>query len=150
MTTSPDLYVFNWHAILLGGFTLLICLSVQACFVTLVMVLAKSRIIRLIRQKSFRRAHAVFYLGILMLLASHLLQIYIWGMSLKWSGIMPNGHMAVMLAGSSYTTVGFISDALPVEWQLLIVIMATSGVFAFGWSTSIMFSLSRFVYPMTD
>jgi hypothetical protein len=55
-----------------------------------------------------------------------------------------------MLAGSSYTTVGFISDALPVEWQLLIVIMATSGVFAFGWSTSIMFSLSRFVYPMTD
>ena len=144
------MFVFNWHAILLGGITMLTCLAVQAGFVVLVMVATKPWLCRLVAQKSLVRAHGVFYAGILLLLACHLLQIYIWGLSLSWSGIVPNVHTAMLLAGSSYTTVGFFSYALPVQWQLLIVIMATSGFFGFGWSTSIMFSLSRFLYPVEN
>jgi hypothetical protein len=56
-------------------------------------------------------------------------------------------HQAMVYAGSTYTTVGFISDPLPTQWQLLSVIMAVSGLLSFGWSTAVMFILSQALFP---
>ena len=41
---------------------------------------------------------------------------------------------------------GFTNDTLPERWQLLEVIMAVSGLFAFAWSTSIFYGLSQQIY----
>jgi hypothetical protein len=142
--------VFNWPAVLLGGTIMLVCLVVQAGFVVAVMTVAKSWIRILVAGKKMARAQVVFFLGILVLLLSHLAQIYIWGVAINMAGIVANVHTALILAGSTYTTIGFATDTLPQHWQLLLVIMATSGFFGFGWSTSIMFSLSRFLYPMEN
>ncbi len=61
-----------------------------------------------------------------------------------------NIHTAVLLAGSTYTTVGFASVTLPLHWQLLEVTMAVTGLFAFAWSTSIMYALSQQLYRAED
>jgi hypothetical protein len=82
-----------------------------------------------------------------MLLISHLVQIYIWGLSLTIFDIIPSQHEAMVFAGSTYTTVGFVTDPLPVHWQLMTVIMAASGFFSFGWSTAVMFLLSQALFP---
>lgn len=95
-------------------------------------------------------AHLLFFASIVILLMSHLAQILIWPMFLYWPGIMPNPNHAVLLAGSTYTTVGFVTDTLPEQWQLLEVIMAVTGLFAFAWSTSIFYALSQQLYREED
>ena len=39
-------------------------------------------------------------------------------------------------------------DPLPTQWQLLSIIMAVSGLFAFGWSTAVVFIISQALFPV--
>jgi hypothetical protein len=87
-------------------------------------------------------------LGVVILLTSHLLQIYVWGLALNLYGVIDSLHKAMVYAGSTYTTVGFITDPLPTQWQLLSIIMAVSGLFAFGWSTAVVFIISQALFPV--
>lgn len=107
----------------------------------------KSGVRQLVNGDRWILAQSVFFAGILLLLISHLVQIYIWGLSLTLFDIIPNEHQAMVFAGSTYTTVGFVNDPLPVRWQLVTVIMAASGFFSFGWSTAVMFLLSQALFP---
>ena len=142
--------VFNGPAVIIGCTAMLVCLGVQGSTVVLVMTHFKNRVRALVSQQRALAAHAMFFGGILVLLMSHILQIYIWALFLYVPGIMENFHHAVVLSGSTYTTVGFADDTLPLYWQMLAVIMATTGLFAFAWSTSILFLLSQQVYRTED
>lgn len=139
-------YVFNFDALILGCVTILLCLIIQALFVMVVTSKFKAGVRNLINSDRWILAQIVFFAGILMLLISHLVQIYIWGLSLTLFDIIPNSHQAMVFAGSTYTTVGFVTDPLPIQWQLMTVIMATSGFFSFGWSTAVMFLLSQALF----
>ena len=59
-------------------------------------------------------------------------------------------EQACARGGSSFFTSGidpgFANDTLPERWQLLEVIMAVNGLFAFAWSTSIFYGLSQQIY----
>ena len=145
VTAGSD--VFNLQAFLMGCLVLLICLAIQALFVVLAVSKCKRLISHLIKEHKNLQAHFVFLLGILILLTSHLCQIYIWGLALNLYGVIDNMHQAMVYAGSTYTTVGFITDPLQTDWQLLSVIMAVSGLFAFGWSTAIIFIISQALFP---
>jgi hypothetical protein len=145
VTAASD--VFNIQAFFMGCFVLLICVVIQALFVLLVISKCKHVISSLIKEQQNFQAHVVFLLGILLLLTSHLCQIYIWGFALNIYGVIDNMHQAMVYAGSTYTTVGFITDPLQTQWQLLSVIMAVSGLFAFGWSTAIIFIISQALFP---
>lgn len=147
MNAKAANYVFNFDALILGCVTILLCLIVQALFVMLVTSKFKTGVRKLINEERWMLAQAVFFAGILMLLISHLVQIYVWGLSLTLFDIIPNQHQAMVFAGSTYTTVGFVTDPLPVHWQLMTVIMAASGFFSFGWSTAVMFLLSQALFP---
>lgn len=147
MGMSATHYVFNFEALILGCLILLACVVIQGLFVLLATSKGKSGIKKFVFTNKTLRAHAVFMACVLILLASHLTQIYVWGIALHTSGIIPNQHQAMVYAGSTYTTVGFISDPLPTEWQLVSVIMGASGLFAFGWSTAIMLMLSQALFP---
>ena len=147
MNTTATNYVFNFDALILGTITILLCLIVQALFVMLVTAKFKNGVRQLVNGDRWMLAQAVFFAGILLLLFSHLVQIYIWGLSLTIFDIIPSQHQAMVFAGSSYTTVGFVTDPLPVHWQLMTVIMAASGFFSFGWSTAVMFLLSQALFP---
>jgi hypothetical protein len=142
---SPD--VFNLQALAIGCATMLLCLAVQASFAHTVSLRFKPLIENYMQKKRNFAAQAIFLSSAIVLLGSHLLQIFFWGGLLYWTGVMPNNHQAMVFAGSTYTTVGFTNDTLPVSWQLVTIIMATSGLFSFGWSTSIMFLLAQTLYP---
>lgn len=151
MTTAiPDNFDFNWHALLLGIAALVVCLTIQATSVVIAMESTKSKIYKLASQKRKISAHSYFYLAMLILLVGHLLQIGAWGYALYVFGVVANPHIAFTLAGSTYTTVGFTNDTLPWNWQLIAIVMAISGLFSFAWSTSIMFNLTRGLYPIED
>ena len=138
--------VLNAPALFVGCVALLLCIVVQGTTVALVMGKLKPKLRALVVQKRSGMAHLLFFSCILTLLMSHLTQIMIWSWFLYWPGIMTNPHHAVLLSGSTYTTVGFVNDTLPERWQLLEVIMAVSGLFAFAWSTSIFYGLSQQIY----
>ena len=138
--------VLNAPALLVGCAALLLCIAVQGSTVALVMGKLKPKLRALVVQNRSGMAHLLFFSCILTLLMSHLTQIMIWAAFLYWPGIMANPHHAVLLAGSTYTTVGFTNDTLPARWKLLEVIMAVSGLFAFAWSTSIFYGLSQQIY----
>ena len=147
MGISATTYVFNVQAFLLGCGMLFFCLVVHAFFVLLVTTRFKTSIQHLVCENRRFSAQMIFFLSIVALLISHLIQIYAWGLFTYLLGIIPNEHHAMVFAGSTYTTVGFTSDPLPLEWQLLTIIMAVSGLFSFGWSTAIMFLLSQALFP---
>lgn len=144
--TNDSIDIFNAPALLIGISALLTCLVVQGGTVTLVMTQFKGRIRTLVGQNRKVTAHVMFFSAIIILLLSHMLQIYLWALYLHVPGIVANVHQAVLLAGSTYTTVGFATDNLPLNWQLLSVTMAVTGLFAFAWSTSIMYGLSQQLY----
>jgi hypothetical protein len=144
--TAPN-YVFNFDALILGCAMILLCLIIQALFVMVVTSKFKSGVQQLVSSDRWVLAQIVFFAGILLLLISHLVQIYVWGLSLTLFDIIPNQHQAMVFAGSTYTTVGFVTDPLSVHWQLITVIMAASGFFSFGWSTAVMFLLSQALFP---
>jgi hypothetical protein len=144
--TAPN-YVFNFDALILGCAMILLCLIIQALFVMVVTSKFKSGVQQLVSSDRWVLAQIVFFAGILLLLISHLVQIYIWGLSLTLFDIIPNQHQAMVFAGSTYTTVGFVTDPLSEHWQLITVIMAASGFFSFGWSTAVMFLLSQALFP---
>jgi hypothetical protein len=127
---------------------MLICLALQASGAHIVTFRLKPIIARFEARHHHFRAQLVFLASALILLAFHLLQIYIWGMALAWSGAELNVHQAMVFAGSTYTTVGFANDQLPYGWQLVTIIMATSGLFSFGWSTSVMLLIAQTLYPL--
>lgn len=140
-------YVFNFKALIIGCIAMLICLLLQAIAAHTVSLQMKPRLQKLQNARKHHQAQLYFLASALILLASHLCQIYVWGASLWMSGAEENHHVAIVFAGSTYTTVGFANDTLPVSWQLVTIIMATSGLFSFGWSTSIMLLLAQTLYP---
>lgn len=148
MNNAPD--IFNGPALVVGCSAMLLCLLVQGGTVVLVMTQFKTRIRNLVFAKRNFTAHLMFFSAILILLMSHITQIYIWGLFLFMPGILDNIHQAMLLAGSTYTTVGFANDNLALQWQLLSVTMAITGLFAFAWSTSIMYGLSQQLYRVED
>ena len=142
---SPE--VFNLPALAIGCLTMLLCLTIQASAAHTVSLKMKPLIQQFIEKRHGYLAQAIFLCSALLLLMSHLFQIYIWGLLLYETGVMANEHQAMVFAGSTYTTVGFTNDPLPLNWQLVTIIMATSGLFSFGWSTSVMFLLAQTLYP---
>jgi hypothetical protein len=147
MNTTAANYVFNFDALILGCIMMVLCLIVQALFVLLVTTQCKPSVRKLMNENRWILGQVLFFAAILLLLVSHLVQIYMWGSALNIFDIIPNQHQAMVFAGSTYTTVGFVSDPLSVQWQLMTVIMAASGLFSFGWSTAVMFLLSQALFP---
>lgn len=142
--------VFNGPALMLGSAAMLVCLLIQGAAVVTVMTVLKPRIQALARQKRAVMSHLLFSAGILALLGSHLLQIFIWAKFLDAESLTSDVHRAIVFAGSTYTTVGFTADTLPQQWQLLAVIMAVTGLFAFAWSTSALYALLQRLYHTSD
>lgn len=82
-----------------------------------------------------------FYLSIACLVLLHVGEILIWAMSLELFRLTDNLLDALLIAGSTYTTVGFESDSLRPGWRFYPVFIAVSGLFNFAWSTSTMMTL---------
>lgn len=85
----------------------------------------------------------VFYVSVLCLFMTHIMEIILWGVSLWAFNLLPNLGESILFGGSTYTAMGFMEDILPAGWKILAVIIAFSGMFAFAWTASVMISMTK-------
>jgi hypothetical protein len=67
--------------------------------------------------------------------------ILIWTVALYANALIDDIHLALLFAGSTYTTLGIYSDTLPVGWKSVAFYIAFSGLFSFAIATSSMMSM---------
>lgn len=87
-------------------------------------------------------AIALFVVSVILLAVIQLVAILIWGLTLFHADLIPTRAMAILFAGSCYTTIGVFSDLLPAGWKSIALFIAFSGLFSFAWATSIMMSMA--------
>ncbi len=73
-----------------------------------------------------------------MMLTTHLLEIFAWGVLLYTLGALPDLRTAFYFSGETYTTLGLGDVALPPEWRQITSLISISGVFSFGWTTGVL------------
>jgi hypothetical protein len=78
---------------------------------------------------------------IVLMLTTHLTEIVIWAATLIGIEAIARFRDAFYFVASTYTTLGYGEGTLAREWRLLAPMIAISGLFAFGWTTSVLFSL---------
>jgi hypothetical protein len=146
MLNNSSQNVFNADALLFGGVMLFVILVLHATYMFLVTRQYEKITDALIASKRYGLIQPVFYVMAFILALSHLLEIYIWGFTLNLFGLIPDAHQAMVFAGSVYTTLGFNTDPLPPSWDLVMVVIALSGMIAFGWSISVLLDMTRIVH----
>jgi phosphatidylglycerophosphate synthase len=146
MLTNSSAEVFNADALLYGGAMLFLILVVHATYMFLVTRQSEVITDALIESKRYVWMQPVFYVMAFFLALSHLLEIYIWGSALSIFGLIKDEHQAMVFAGSAYTTVGFGTNPLPPSWDLIMVVIALSGMITFGWSISVLLNMTQIVH----
>ena len=87
------------------------------------------------------RREAAFSLLIFLMLLTHLLEILLWAGALITTGAVPLFRDAYYYVAVTYTTLGYAEGTLGPQWRILAPMMAMSGLFAFGWTISVLFSI---------
>ena len=95
------------------------------------------------------RREAAFSLLIFLMLLTHLLEILLWAGALITTGAVPLFRDAYYYVAVTYTTLGYAEGTLGPQWRILAPMMAMSGLFAFGWTISVLFSIVG-VPPLGD
>ncbi len=88
----------------------------------------------------FQRELAFSFL-ILLLLATHVIEVLLWSCALLGLGAIATFREAYYYVTVTYTTLGYGEGTLAQQWRVLAPMIAMSGVFAFGWTTSVLFSI---------
>jgi len=87
------------------------------------------------------RADVLMSSVVFLLLALHVLEIVVWAAALVFAGLVPDWRTAGLFAGNTYTTLGYGAYVLPRGWGMMSPLIAISGLFAFGWSGSVLVDL---------
>ena len=138
---APLLYEFGRDTAF-GLLIMSIILAFNGIFFTRVLFTYRKMANRAWTQNSLG-AIALFVISVMLLAVVHLVAILIWGITLFHADFIPTRAMAILFAGSCYTTIGIFSDLLPVGWKPLSLFIAFTGLFSFAWSTSIMISMAN-------
>lgn len=84
-----------------------------------------------------------FYLSFAFIALIHIIEVILWALMLLLLGLVLSPIEAILFAGSTYTTIGFISNIMPFEWKVLPLFIAFSGLFSIAWTTSIMIGMTN-------
>ena len=87
------------------------------------------------------RREVAFSFLILLMLLTHVVEVLLWAGALVVTGALGTFRDAYYYVAVTYTTLGYGETTLPAQWRILAPMMAMSGVFAFGWTTSVLFSI---------
>jgi TRAP-type C4-dicarboxylate transport system permease large subunit len=89
------------------------------------------------------RLVAIMIATMLVLMAAHTTEVFVWSVAYALAGVAPEGSDLVYFSFVNYTTLGY-GDITPVAArQLLAPITAMNGVLLFGWSTAVIFEVLR-------
>ena len=98
---------------------------------------------RLIEKGRVNSVFLQFYISMVLLAAVHLGEIFLWGLSIFFLGLQESLRGSLLIAGSTYTTVGFEADTMPAGWTFYPIYIAVSGLFSFAWTTARMIGMSE-------
>ena len=87
------------------------------------------------------KREAKFSLLILFMLLTHLLEVLLWAGALNGAGAIPTFRDAYYYVAVTYTTLGYGEGTLTPQWRILAPMIAMSGLFAFGWTISVLFAI---------
>ena len=91
----------------------------------------------------WRHLIGVMIATVLVLMAAHMMEVFIWSVAYGLVNAAPEGADLVYFAFVNYTTLGY-GDITPVaRWRLLGPMTAMNGVLLFGWSTAVIFEVLR-------
>jgi hypothetical protein len=121
-----------------GAGTLIASLMIHG--IGMLFVQRRSRDFQTLRPLGLRR-EAAFSMLVLMLMFTHLIEVLVWAAALKFIDAIPTLRDAYYYAAVTYTTLGYGEGTLAPQWRILAPMMAMSGVFAFGWTTSVLFAI---------
>jgi len=89
-----------------------------------------------------RLRHAAFFATtILIMVGTHLCEIGLWSGALIGLGAIASLRDAFYFVSGTYTTLGYGEGTLPAQWRLMAPMIAISGLFAFGWTTSVLMNI---------
>jgi hypothetical protein len=127
--------------LLFGGGMLVLIMLVHGIGLRTVTGTVVRRSQRILQQPTMWRADLLMSGAVFVLLALHVLEIFLWAAALVYTGLIPNWHLAGLFSGSTYTTIGYNGMILPLGWGMLAPLIAISGLFTFGWSGSVLVDL---------
>ncbi len=93
------------------------------------------------KEKSEFRRQLYFGHLVLLMLVTHVLEVFLIAAILFGMHSFPDLRTAFYYTGETYTTVGYGDVLLPAEWRQLALFIAMSGLFSFGWSTGVLVSI---------
>lgn len=129
------------HQLLVAGAAALICITIHALVMTLVVRVARHVWTSSLGSSMSLVATMVATAAVLMM--AHGLEVAVWARTYEIVGAVPAGADAFYFAFVNYTTLGY-GDIVPVPaWRLLGPGTAMSGMFMFGWSTAVIFEVLR-------
>jgi hypothetical protein len=111
------------------------------------LTVATIRVARVLAERKtvrpWRHLVAIMIATVLMLMAAHIMEVFVWASAYALVKAAPDGADLVYFAFVNYTTLGY-GEILPVaEWRLLGPMAAMNGVLLFGWSTAVIFEVMR-------
>lgn len=84
---------------------------------------------------------------VIMIVAAHTIQVWIWAVALVVSGVMSDFEEAAYYAIVTYTTVGFGDVVLPESHRIFGAMASVSGLLSFGLSTASLVTLFTRLLP---
>lgn len=125
----------------LGVSAVMVCLTVVVHLAGLDLLLSLTRMHLRFLQTGFAPLDRLIVpMGIALgLFALHGLEIWLYALSFRVLGILPNIEQALYVSTSAYSTVGEAGAALPPPWRIVGVLEAVNGMLLIGWSTAFLF-----------
>ncbi|MGE3873295.1 MAG: ion channel [Parvibaculaceae bacterium] len=87
------------------------------------------------------RTDTLLAIAIGLLAVIHLIETLLWALPLYLADIIPGMRDCYYYVLESYTTLGEGNVVLPERWRLIGPIIAMSGLFTFGWTSSVLVSI---------
>ena len=127
--------------LLVGGGVSLVTIAIHALVMTMVVQVARG-------MGTKRQSHSLVLIAVMIptisvLMAAHVIEVFVWALAYLIFDVAPAGANLVYFAFVNYATLGY-GDVLPVEgWRLLGPLTAMNGILLFGWSTAVIFEVLR-------
>ena len=123
------------------------CVCVLNIVIHAWLTVATIRVARVLAERKtvhpWRHLVAIMIATVLMLMAAHMLEVFVWAAVYALVHAAPEGADLVYFAFVNYATLGY-GDIVPVaEWRLLGPMASMNGILLFGWSTAIIFEVLR-------
>jgi hypothetical protein len=147
---QPLLQVMPVADLAFGGAVLLVIMLIHATGIRTVSNYVRRATIRILARPASWRADVLMSCAVFLLLALHVLEIFVWAAALVVGGLAPDWRVAGLFAGNTYTTLGYDAYVLPRGWGMVAPLVAISGLFTFGWSGSVLVDLVRRCQKIKD